>query len=847
MPADPLLTARALPDGRDAGPWAGDDPPTPPRSPSRPGSRPGGPVPSSLLDDPGWEIETSPGLPRSLGRYRDLSLVAVGGQGRVYRAWDTLLDRAVALKFLRWDSPGHREDLLKEGRALAQLAHPGICPVHEVGELGGEPFLALAWVEGPPLREALPGLPPAARLGLLLQACEALQAAHARGLVHLDLKPANLLLEPAGRGFRVRVTDFGLAGRTGDAFQGRAGTPPYASPEQFQGGSHVLGPACDVYALGVLLHLVLTGRLPHEAGRDRLRGDAARLFARATALDPARRHADAGALAEDLRALAEGRPLPGLRTSPWHRVRLWTRRHRAAAGLLAAALALAALGTAQILRLRLDARAQAEVARRFGQDVRGLESSLRLSHLSPPHDLGPVTARVRAEMERIRLALRDLGPEAQAEGWFALGRAHQLLGEDPEALAHLERAWALGLRSPDCAQALGLARADAYLDALRDQGVDLQRAPGHPATAGLRQTYALPAVDLLARASRDRPDVTRALDAVRMDLEGRAEEADRLASDALLAPPAHPVDVLPWRILAQYWEYRAQVLIGREDPEAARLPLARAWSALDRAAAAARSDPALRLSEGWLSFTEAHRQELAGDLDGAQASLDRARDAFAAARRLQPDLRLAAKFELDALRRRVTFRRLHERPSGRALAEALAALEAAPKDDPGLQVMVRRLLHEALRVSWSAGEPVDGPALWRYEAALVEGTGPGTERALALLRLECAEERLRRRQDPGADLAAARAPLEAAYRQAPEAVGTLEPWADLRLAEARAAMRAGRGADLASLEPVAAALEASIRRDGAFASRTRRLRALRALLPRAPRLRPVPAPAAPGP
>ncbi len=810
-------------------------------------------TPPGSQEDPGWEIQTSPGLPSSWGRYRDLSLVAVGGQGRVYRAKDTLLDREVALKFLRWDSPLQRDWLLREGRAQAKVAHPGICPVHEVGELGGETYLALAWIEGPSLKEALPGLDTDSRLDLLVQACESVHAAHLEGLVHLDLKPGNLLLERLpGNRLRVRVGDFGLAWRAGEAPMGRVGTPPYASPEQLQGGPVQPGPTADVYALGVLLHQVLTGRLPHEAGEPRLRGDAARLFAKATALDPGRRHPSAQALALDLQALREGRPLPGLRTAPWHRARLWARRHRAGTAALAAGLACLLLGGAQLLRLRLQARAQARLAQRFGQDLQAVEALLRQSHLSPPHDRRPTLARVRERMGGIRRAMAGLDTQAQGEGWYALGRAHQLLGEDHEGLEGLEAAWSRGMRSPECAEALGLARATVYLDAIRNLGVDLGRAPNHPAVAELRQKHALPAADLLARAAKENPDAARVLEAVRADIEGRAGDAERLAAEALVAPAVQPWDVLPWRILTQYWEYRAQVAIGLRKLDSARSQLTRAWSALHRAQEAARSDPSLRLSEGWLAFTEAHILEEEGRIPSAAASLDRAVAAFAFARNLQPDLLLARKYLLDGLRRRVALRRTHGLPVRASLEEALAALGEAEARSPGeawLRMPRRRILHEAMLVAWSDGGAVDGPETRRYRTDLPAGLPPEEAAfADAQLDLEIAEELLRRNQDARAFLEASRAPVQACYEQAPRAPGRLAAWVDWGLADGEARLRAKQALDGPALDRLAAALEARIQRDGPLAELNGRLQQVRRLQSRDPMgKRAVTAPGAPGP
>lgn len=733
--------------------------------------------------EPGWMVHTSPGLPSSLGRYQHLRLVAVGGQGRVYHARDALLDRDVALKFLRWESPLQREWLIREGRAQAKAVHPGICPVHEVGELGGEAYLALAWIDGPPFASLLPELSRRDRLDLLVQACEAVGAAHGQGLVHLDLKPGNLLVSREGGGrWQVRVSDFGLAWRAGEATEGSRGTPPYASPEQMRPGGARPGPTCDVYALGVLLHLALAGRLPADPGPGALDAEASRVFARATALDPDRRHPDAASLAEDLRALRDGRPLPGRRTPPWRRLRLWSRRRPAAAAALALGAGLLGMAGLQAVRFRIQAREEARAARRFGEELRDLEALLQVSGMSPPHDRGPTLAKVRARMAAIRDALGALGPEAAREGWYTLGRAHQLLGEDPEALEALERAWARGLQTPECAQALGLARAMAFLDAARGMGLDLQQAASASALAGLRDRYALPAAGLLAQASPAGADAPRVLAALRAELEGRGEDAEALAREALHLPPDRPWEVQPWRVLALYWEYRAQVHLGRHVLDLARQRLDLARAAADRAVEAARSDASLRLTRGWLLLTEAHLAELEGDVPRAGRGLAEAEATFLLARRLQPDLLLARKYHLDALRRQAVLAR-HHGPADRKVLdralEGLRAAEAEGREDAGLQNARRRLLREALAWAWSGGGALEGPETERLRRALRTAQSPSAAaRDLAQLDLDLAAEAQRRGADPLPFLEASRGPLASAHHADPQDLEALLAWTD---------------------------------------------------------------------
>jgi serine/threonine protein kinase/WD40 repeat protein len=217
------------------------------------------------------EIPTD--LPAPFGRYRLLKLLGQGGMGSVYLAHDTQLDRPVALKIpLLSPEEGskHLERFYREARAAAALHHPNICPVHDVGEIDGIPYLTMAYIEGKPLTTFAAGpqsLTPRQAALLVRKLALALAEAHKRGVVHRDLKPANVMID---RRSEPIVMDFGLARRRrpGDTRLTQKGevmgTPAYMPPEQVSGDLEAMGPACDVYSLGVILYELLAGRLPFE-------------------------------------------------------------------------------------------------------------------------------------------------------------------------------------------------------------------------------------------------------------------------------------------------------------------------------------------------------------------------------------------------------------------------------------------------------------------------------------------------------------------------------------------------------------------------------------------------------
>jgi serine/threonine-protein kinase len=201
------------------------------------------------------------------GRYRIVGLLGRGGMGEVYRADDLKLVRPVALKFLPGSvehNPNRLNRLLNEVRTALSVSHPNVCRVHDIQQEAGRHFITMEFVDGDDLSALLRRigrLPPDKALQIARQLCAGLGAAHAAGVLHRDLKPANIMLD--GRG-QVKITDFGLAGLIGgfDGEEVRAGTPAYMSPEQLAGED--VSEASDIYALGLVLYEVYTGKPAYE-------------------------------------------------------------------------------------------------------------------------------------------------------------------------------------------------------------------------------------------------------------------------------------------------------------------------------------------------------------------------------------------------------------------------------------------------------------------------------------------------------------------------------------------------------------------------------------------------------
>jgi eukaryotic-like serine/threonine-protein kinase len=297
--------------------------------------------------------------------YEILGTLGRGGMGIVYKARQTGLNRLVALKMIIGGNQAGMNKLARfriEAEAVAQLRHPNIVQIYDVGEVDDMPYVSLELLEGGDLDDRLAGTPqpgvPAAELVATL--ARAIHAAHQARIVHRDLKPANVLLTADGV---PKITDFGLAKRlesddnqtrTGDIM----GTPSYMAPEQAMGRTKDIGPAADVYALGAILYEVLTGRPPLKGETametvrlvihndpvppsrlvPRLARDLETICLKCLKKEPQKRYESAEDLAVDLDRFREGRPIKARPTGTFERGYKWSKRRPVAATFLALGL-----------------------------------------------------------------------------------------------------------------------------------------------------------------------------------------------------------------------------------------------------------------------------------------------------------------------------------------------------------------------------------------------------------------------------------------------------------------------------------------------------------------------------
>ena len=331
--------------------------------------------------------------PSRLGDFEIVGEVGRGGMGVVYEARQISLDRKVALKVLRFAGVADRdamERFEREAETVAQLHHTNIVPIFAIGEQKGVFYYAMQFIEGRSLAAVLEqSQKERAPLELVLaarwtlQAAEALAHAHQRGVIHRDVKPSNLILDPAGQ---VWLTDFGLAKRLDDVALSMTGallgTPRYMSPEQASAAKQPVDQRTDIYSLGATLYELATGKPLFEADsphgiisqiltseppaprslRTGLPRDLETIILKCLAKEPQSRYATAQALADDLRWFCEGRPIKARRASIAERTVRWVRKRKKSAAVASIAAA-ATLAVAIVSYITLSSWAAARLAR----------------------------------------------------------------------------------------------------------------------------------------------------------------------------------------------------------------------------------------------------------------------------------------------------------------------------------------------------------------------------------------------------------------------------------------------------------------------------------------------------
>jgi len=549
---------------------------------------------------PGWD------------RYAVIDFVGEGGMGVVYRAIDRQLRRTVAVKFLRSRDPAEVARFQREARAQANIDHEHVCRVFEIGEIGGRGFLAMQFIDGETLRNPTTEFDIEEKLEVMEQVARAVQAAHAGGVVHRDLKPGNIMIErrPDGR-LHAYVLDFGIAHDSGrpeqDSLTVPTGTAAYMAPERIRSDGRPLDHRVDVYGLGATLYAVLAEQAPFFGAtraetkkkvldEEPLRlglvvpgmsADLETIVAVAMDKDPSRRYPSARAFADDLRRWLEGRPIRTRKAGPLYRLYTWVRTRQLAAASLTAVLLLTGAAASSALWLRYRENQSRTLATEHQNEIEQIDRLLRRSRMMPLHDTTAAEVAARKRLADVEASLLATGPLARGPAHYALGSGHLMLRNFAEAEIWLQAAVNGGYDRPEVESALGVAQAMQILITRKGEGITSDESGSRVARA----------VRHLESRGPQTAELDDFHDALALFVAGRMDEALlRVRESSQRVPWLYEALQLEGDILVA----RSEVRVSGGDLDGAEADLLYAGEVYARALGVARSD-------AWLYEAEAAR------------------------------------------------------------------------------------------------------------------------------------------------------------------------------------------------------------------------------------------------
>jgi serine/threonine-protein kinase len=506
--------------------------------------------------------------PAMVAGYEILGVLGRGTMGVVYKARQRGLDRLVALKMIRaadHSGPAELARFRREAVALAQLHHPNIVQIYEVGEDRGQPFFSLEYLDGGSLTRKIGGVPrpPGEAAPLVRLLADAMESAHRLGIVHRDLKPANVLLTAAGE---PKLTDFGLVKRLADdAGQTQSGSivgsPGYMAPEQAEGRTRQVGPLADVYGLGAILYHLLTGRPPFRAAsvldtlqqvrtqepippsqfQPKLPRDLETICLKCLQKDPTRRYATAGELAADLRRFEAGEAIRARPVGRVERLWRWSRRNPRVATLSGVVALLVVAWSITSTWLYRKARSSERAAIRAAAEARENEILARNNAEEARRNAG--LARTNEDLAKRREGLVRATSQDAFNGTIRLGEQVLRRLQAKHDPARVQAEWSrlrddLGSMLekelvPTANRIEGQGLTPFALAAMHQALGDLLRRSGRGEEARRQFRRTVELIDLVARAQPDN-DVARAnLGVMHQRLGETALELDGDAQGAL--------------------------------------------------------------------------------------------------------------------------------------------------------------------------------------------------------------------------------------------------------------------------------------------------------------------------
>jgi len=439
-------------------------------------------------------------------RFSCVRRIGRGGAGLIYQAFDNVLERNVALKFLL-NPHNNQSKMVLEARAQANVEHPNICPIYEVIQSEHGTYLVMQYIEGMSLEELAPELTLEQILLLFKKVIIGLQSAHSHGLIHRDFKPANIMVNLSADSMEPLVIDFGLAAEA-DNRSGAptTGTPYFIAPELYDKTINKIDRRCDIYAIGASMLFCLTKELiPHNDSTPRLTRlqhtklptDLQVIIAKCMAQEPLARYQSALELAADITCFLNGEPISA-RTGKlyWFKQKLIKHRWLVSAATIAIVVIIGLIARQQYDQAMQSTRQQALLD--FNSTIKELEYQAQLTYMSPVHNTEAKHHQWLQQALELETKLSSVNSILLGSTHYVIGRIYHLLGEEKKAVHHLEEAHRLDGKEQAAfylALSYGALFNQEYTTLLNIADADIR----HSRQQNLEQRLKEPAIKLLTQ------------------------------------------------------------------------------------------------------------------------------------------------------------------------------------------------------------------------------------------------------------------------------------------------------------------------------------------------------------
>lgn len=399
------------------------------------------------------------------GRFLVKEFIGKGGGGELYLAYDNVLKRNVAIKFVVSEDENTKQQLLREARLQAQLSHDNICKIFEVGEIEGVPFIIMQYIKGNSLMYYYDKLNIEQKIKIMIKICEALKHAHQAGIVHRDIKPSNILIEEQNGELKPYLIDFGLAKKkdttTTTATGHIVGSPYFMSPEQASGLVHNIDRRSDIYSLGATLYAFVTGKPPFHNKNSisaiysimneepelpsklnpHIPNDIEIIILKCMMKEPALRYPSVNEVEEDFKRFLSGEAIGASKPSIFYRIKRKAKKNPLAVSIFLISLLVIMVITGFYIKAKIEEKKQTEYIVNFLKKTKEIENLLKTQYLLPIHNIDVEKKKVFQEINNVLKVAEPLNEKTRALAYIAIGKCYFYLEEDDNALEFLEKGW----------------------------------------------------------------------------------------------------------------------------------------------------------------------------------------------------------------------------------------------------------------------------------------------------------------------------------------------------------------------------------------------------------------------